>query len=375
MNKLGANLLLGLGGLLAFKSKRGSRAEIIPFPKWHRPSDGFINPLSVTTLPPEEKRVAREMMAKGYRFIIMMKGGPEEGHSTWELYAKTLDHAVKVIGDYGVPPEVHELYDPGDNPSLQGTIPFPSGSRSLEDVVFLAQTRGGKHYHKIYRILSPDPDEELRRRQALMQIIAGERLSRGQAAISPDSSEQKLRKEYFQLFGKDWASGEDYEYDSPGSGMSGDFEWLRYQTMKKVFEESIRGRTYYVLIKDKGFFDPIEETGFSMKGRDAVLGIQEIYRDRNWRQAQGKMDGYRFQAALHNLTQLGFPEFNDILAAAQQHTVPLQEGKRIKEDMAKANMAIDDETLKIVHYIEELWKKAWTVEARKSARKKARAKK
>jgi len=208
-----------------------------------------------------------------------------------------------------------------------------------------------------------------------MQIIAGERLSRGQAAISPDSSEQKLRKEYFQLFGKDWASGEDYEYDSPGSGMSGDFEWLRYQTMKKVFEESIRGRTYYVLIKDKGFFDPIEETGFSMKGRDAVLGIQEIYRDRNWRQAQGKMDGYRFQAALHNLTQLGFPEFNDILAAAQQHTVPLQEGKRIKEDMAKANMAIDDETLKIVHYIEELWKKAWTVEARKSARKKARAKK
>ena len=259
---------------------------------------------------------------------------------------------------------------------LGGLLAFKSkrGSRSLEDVVFLAQTRGGKHYHKIYRVLSPDPGEELRRKQSLMQIISGERLSRGQTPLPSDTSTGQLREEYFHLFGKDWDSlGTDYKYESPGSGMSGDFDWLRYQTMKKVFSDSVRnGKTYYIRFKDQGFFDPIEEEGFSMKGRDAVLGIQEIYRDRNWRQAEGKMDGYRFQVALQNLAQLGFPEFSDILAAAQQHTVPPKEGQRIKEDLAQANMTIDDETLKIVHYIEKLWKKAWTVEARRAARKKAR---
>ena len=68
----------------------------------HNRVDEAVATQDVSALPAEEKKVATGMMKKGYKFIIT-------GGKSKPLYAKSMDHAVKVAGEIGKGAKVAQL--------------------------------------------------------------------------------------------------------------------------------------------------------------------------------------------------------------------------------------------------------------------------
>jgi hypothetical protein len=251
-------------------------------------------------------------------------------------------------------------------PVALGLAKSKLGSRSLEDVLFLAESRGSRYYVKIFRTINPDESERFRRNEALHQVVQGELASYGQ------SREMSDKEHYRDMFGKDWDSyGSSWQLKTDNKGYGGrTFEEMKYLAQKHIFDDSIwNGITYYVSFKPDDMFDPIEEDGFNLLNRDAVMNIQDMYSQRDFLvKKYGNRSRFKQDVAMRNLENMGFNTLADVTKGAEDHEVSRSDFVRIKDYFEKSRMNVDDDTVRIVSFIEKLFRQAWTVEARKYAR-------
>ena len=240
-----------------------------------------------------------------------------------------------------------------------------AGSRSLEDILYLAESRGGKHFVKISRTLAPGSEERQHRNKALNEIVMGELALRN----IPRDYNVSDKEYYFDLFGKNWDDvNSDWTLRTDSTGYSGgDFEYKKYMAQKHIFKDSVdAGITYYIKLKPDDMYDPIEEEGFALQGRDAIMNIQDLYRMRDFLVGKyGNRDRFRGDLALKNLEMMGFNNIGDIIEAAKTYKPSNNQYRRLSKEF-------DEASINIASFVEDLWKKAWTVPARMDARIRAR---
>ena len=248
-----------------------------------------------------------------------------------------------------------------------------SGSRSLEDILYLGETKGGRYYVKVYRTINPGLEERVRRNDTLHEIVQGE-LAIRQIPRDPNKSD---KEHYFELFGQSWADfNKDWRIKTDNMGYAcRSFEEIQYTAQKHIFNDSIRrGITYYIKFKPTDMFDPIEEDGFSLLANDAAKNITDLYQQRDFMVGKyGNRDRFRWSVAMKNLEDMGYQNMSDILEAGKNHETSLLDYKRIKDSLSRASYTnVPPETINLLNFVENVWKQAWTIDARRDARRKAK---
>ena len=249
-----------------------------------------------------------------------------------------------------------------------------SGSRSLEDILYLGETRGGRYYIKISRKLALDMADRVARNDSLFEVVQGELALRG-IRRDPNKSDKDY---YFELFGRSWQDvhDKDWEIETDNTGYGGlDFDEMKYTAQKHIFKDSIwSGATYYIKFKPSDMYDPIEENGFALQGRDAVLNLQHLYTQRDFLvKKYGNRDRFKHDLAMTNIERMGYQKIGDITQAGANHRATPRNFQRIKTSIESSGvMQISDDQVHLVDFFENIWKKAWTIDARKDARKRAK---
>lgn len=247
-----------------------------------------------------------------------------------------------------------------------------AGSRSLEDILYLGETRGGKHFVKISRKLALDTADLVRRNDALHEIVQGE-LAVRKMSRDPNKSDNEY---YYELFGLTWEDvNPDYKFTTDstiyGSRTLAD---MKYDAQKHIFDQSTNwsGATYYIKFKPEDMYDPIEEDGFALLNRDAATNLSYLYQQRDFLVGKyGNRDRYPQDLAMKNLEALGYQTFGDLLEAGANHRASPSDFQRIKTNLER-NFKVEDDQIHLVNFLENVWKKAWTVPARMDARIRAR---
>ena len=270
--------------------------------------------------------------------------------------------------------------------TLLGLAKAASGSMSLKDIIFRAETRGGKHWYELSKVLNPDPEFRKSREKALTQIVFGEamlgniELERGR-----EYSIEELDDKYFEWTGytRRWSFSDDkYKVRSSNfsvtpSRLSGyGYVDPNYLIQRAIFRDSIyQGKTFYITVKPDDMYDPILEDGFVMNGFDAHYDLSEVFNKYNWDVKKGRPSPYKI--VIENLKSMGINSFEELVEKGKATPASEECIRDIKSKIASLENdrnrrmfeRMPDDQMNIVCFVQHVWKQVWTIEARTEARK------
>jgi len=246
------------------------------------------------------------------------------------------------------------------------------GSKSLEDILFLAETRGGRYWVKIAKEVNPDTESKNNKKRALIEILSGNAfLSGNEPPDLEEKSLEELAHIHFDVFGF-FMKNDSYDITTSNTVYGGrDQDEIKYLALKHIFKDSIfSGKKYYIRFCPPDMSDPIESDQFKLRERDVHVNFVDIFKATSFYQRKyGNLDKCPEKLAYENLVKLGYPDMQAIINASADTHINQFNRNRFDDWAKRMKFNVDDFTIKVLIHCENIFSDVWTVPARKHARK------
>lgn len=247
------------------------------------------------------------------------------------------------------------------------------GQRNIEDILYLAQSRGEQHQIKIARTFTVSESAKM---AALEGIVIGEGALRGipeQSLRDMATTVDQWEFLYFQFFGRNYFTrAPEFHLTTANGFWGGDdtLEEMKYRAQKMVFNSSIiDGIIYHVSFCPFDMSDPFLSDQWALEKHDAWLGLSSLFKNfQFFMDKYGNMDRFPGWLAYQNLANQGIFSLEDVAQHSFSFIVTEEEEEDILAWVYKKGKTIDVPTMKKLLAAENLWRQAWTVPARKHAR-------